>query len=66
MEVWKRVPWAGFMKVYRSWLFALCRYLPTFTFSDVFPVPNTSYAAPMRGVMSLKPFTPSVRENMMG
>ena len=29
-----------------------------FTFSDVLPLPNTSKAAPMRGVMSWKPVTP--------
>src|SRR5262245_42898212 len=32
---------------------APCRYLPTLTFSAVFPLPSTSYAAPIRGVMSL-------------
>src|SRR5665213_719971 len=32
---------------------AAARYLPTFTFTDVLPLPNTSYAAPKRGVMSL-------------
>src|SRR5688572_17282507 len=32
---------------------APCRYLPRFTFSAVFPVPNRSYAAPRRGVRSL-------------
>src|SRR5262249_62309774 len=32
---------------------APCRYLPRLSFSDVLPLPKTSYAAPMRGVMSL-------------
>src|ERR1041385_5573323 len=32
---------------------AAARYLPMFNFTDVLPFPNTSYAAPKRGVMSL-------------
>src|SRR5580704_4904732 len=32
---------------------AAARYLPTLTFSEVLPLPNTSYAAPNRGVTSL-------------
>src|SRR4029450_244907 len=43
---------AGFAMVYCASLLAACRYLLTFTLSDVLPLPKTSYAAPMRGVMS--------------
>ena len=35
-----------------------------FTFTDVLPFPNRSYAAPIRGVMSWKPVTPSCRGKM--
>ena len=47
-------------------LLAGSRYLLTFTRSDVRPLPNKSYAAPIRGVMSLKPVTPSDRGNRKG
>src|SRR5262245_12136234 len=57
---------AGLLIVYVSWLFALCRYSPTFTFSDVFPWPKRSYAHPMRGVMSLYPVTPFDFGNVIG
>src|SRR5215218_6364456 len=40
---------------------APCRYLPRFTFTAVLPLPNRSYAAPIRGVRSLYPVTPSAR-----
>ena len=43
---------AGFAVYARLLTLAPCRYLPTFTLSDVFPFPNTSYAAPRRGVTS--------------
>jgi hypothetical protein len=48
--VWKVTP--GLLMVYASPAYALCRYLLTFTFSAVLPLPKTSYAAPIRGVMS--------------
>src|SRR5262245_7711660 len=50
----------GFAPETRLPTLAPCRYLPTLTLSAVLPVPNTSYAAPMRGVMSLYPVTPGV------
>src|SRR5262252_2731249 len=43
---------APFAMVYCASLLAACRYLLTFAFSDVLPLPKTSYAAPIRGVMS--------------
>src|SRR5216117_2781059 len=44
---------AGFAVYARLLTLAPCRYFPRLTFSAVLPVPNTSYAAPIRGVMSL-------------
>jgi hypothetical protein len=43
----------GFGARYSAWLVAASRYLPTFNFTDVLPVPNTSHAAPPRGERSL-------------
>lgn len=56
----------GFLMVKTLSLFAGSRYLLTLTRSDVLPLPNKSYAAPMRGVMSWKPVTPSDRGNVNG
>src|SRR5437868_6821819 len=42
----------GLLMMYASPVHAPCRYSPTLTFSAVFPLPKTSYVAPMRGVMS--------------
>src|SRR6185369_16665392 len=47
-------------------LLAGCRYLLKLPFTDVLPLPNTSHATPMRGVMSLKPVTPSFSGNWNG
>src|SRR5439155_11631563 len=55
---------AGFAVYARLLTLAPCRYLPRLTLSAVLPVPNTSNAAPMRGVMSLYPVTPSVRAKL--
>src|SRR6185436_15208704 len=44
---------------------AAWRYLPTLILTDVLPLPNTSMAAPARGVMSLYEWTPSVYGNVM-
>ena len=57
---------AGLPEVKTLSLLAGCRYLLKDTFSDVLPLPNTSYAAPSRGVMSWNPFTPSFRGNTIG
>src|SRR6516164_9730757 len=43
----------GFAPEARLLTLAPCRYLPTLTLTAVLPLPKTSYAAPMRGVMSL-------------
>src|SRR5205823_8016085 len=40
---------AGLPIVYCASLFAACRYLLTFTFTDVLPLPKTSYATPILG-----------------
>src|SRR6266542_2535610 len=55
---------AGVSVVYRLPFCAVSRYLLIFTFTDVLPFPKRSYAAPMRGVTSLKPVTPSCRGKM--
>src|SRR5689334_22868880 len=47
-------------------LLAGCRYLLKLPFTDVLPLPKTSHAAPMRGVMSLKPSTPFFSGNWNG
>src|SRR6185436_16777033 len=44
---------------------AAARYLPTFTFSAVLPLPKTSYATPPRGEMSLY-LVPSVCGSTVG
>src|ERR1700755_1160887 len=43
----------GFAPEARLPTLAPCRYLPALTLSAVLPLPNRSYAAPTRGVMSL-------------
>src|SRR5580700_9508406 len=50
----------GFAPGARLPTLAPCRYLPPLTLSAVLPLPKTSNAAPMRGVMSLYPVTPCV------
>src|SRR5215471_5414518 len=44
---------AGLLEVYGASFEAYARYLPQLNFTAVLPVPKTSYATPMRGVMSL-------------
>src|SRR5947199_10633152 len=55
---------AGFAVYARLLTLAPCRYLPRLTLSAVLPVPNTSNAAAMRGVMSLYPVAPSRRPTL--
>src|ERR1700730_3440634 len=50
----------GFAPDTRLPTLAPCSYLPPLTLSAVLPLPKTSYAAPIRGVMSLYPVTPGV------
>src|SRR5262252_4361432 len=57
---------AGLEIVWFCWLFAPCRYFPRFTRTDVLPLPMTSQAAPMRGVMSLNALTPLAAGNVIG
>src|SRR5262245_11864699 len=56
---------AGFAPYARLLTLAPCRYFPRFTLSAVLPLPKRSYAAPMRGVTSLYPVTPSVFANVV-